>query len=754
MNQALPWIVLVVDDEPGVIEVTKLVLEDFTFRNRPLKLVTAQSAEQARAVLEAETDIALALIDVVMETEHAGLDLVRHIRNTLHNHDMRIVLRTGNPGAAPPLDIMRHMEVDDYKEKTELTAERLEILVLTGLRAYGHIKASDAKSRFLSTMSHEIRTPLNAIIGLSNLMLRTELQPRQHDYLTKIEGAGRHLLGVISDVLDFGKIEAGKLHLECIDFNLELLLNNVMGMIKNRAQDKGLELILDVAPGINPRLMGDPQRLSQILLNYVNNAIKFTEKGQVMITVNTLPCARADRVLLRFDVSDTGIGMAAEEASRLFQEFQQADSSTSRKYGGSGLGLAIAKNLAQLMEGEVGLTSTKGQGSCFWFTALLRQANNLRDGPLTLPAELQGTRVLVADDNAATRRLLSQKLRRLGLMVDEVSDGEAALQRYALALAEGRPHRMILMDWYMPVLDGIESARAIRRLRAPQPLSILCITGAMDEEIDAQIREVDFDGILPKPITTDRLFDAIHGELSKPVGSTPTTHAFTKPGTLAWGGKLAHKRVLLVEDDRTYRQIGTDLLSAGGVHTTIAINGEEALNKLALDTFDLVLMDIHMPVMDGVQAVQQLRQNPVLAHLPVVAMMTGSTFEQDTSWVNLGFNDWIRKPITPDALCQKLERWLLVPDAARVDVESGEPTATPAAPEPMRDGIGSDTPLERLCEMLEMGNADAIGWFRAHQSELRPLLGSRLGALKQALDAFDFEQALMVLAPFASARGN
>ena len=746
MNTAQPWTILVVDDDPGVIEVTQLVLEDFSYQGRPLRILTADSAERARQVLEAENSVALAIVDVVMETEHAGLDLVRHIRNTLHNHDMRIVLRTGNPGAAPPLDIMRHMEVDDYKEKTELTADRLEILVLTGLRAYGHIKASDAKTRFLSTMSHEIRTPLNAVIGLSNLVLRTELTPRQHDYLTKIESAGRHLLGVISDVLDFGKIEAGKMKLESVEFNLELLLNNVMGMVKTRAQDKGLELILDVASGINPLLSGDPQRLSQILLNYVNNAIKFTEHGQIMIMVNPLHGASAGNVMLRFDVSDTGIGMTAEETTRLFQDFEQADSSISRKYGGSGLGLAIAKNLARLMEGEVGVSSEKGKGSTFWFTAMLKLPSHRAGAPSMLPNQLKGARMLVADDNSTTRHLLARRLGRLGLDVDEVGDGEAAVTAYERSLTEGRPYRMILMDWYMPVLDGLQSARAIRRLAQKEPLSIVCVTGAMEEEIDAQIRETDFDGILSKPITTDQLFDAINGQLSKPAVEERDSSMTARIGptsSLAWEGRLAGKRVLLVDDDRLYRQIGAELLTVAGIHNTTAMNGEEAITKLAVATFDLVLMDIHMPVMDGVQAVHMLRQNPVLSHLPVLAMTAGTNFDQDTSWASMGFNDVLRKPITPETLYQKLERWLVV--------AHDRTGSAPQADGPTGVSAESIAAIAQLCKLLENGDSEANDFFREHVPLLRPVLGPRHQVVKHALEAFEFEQALDLLQPFLKA---
>ena len=411
------WTVLLVDDEQDVIDVTLMVLEDFEYMGKGLRILTANSGTAAREIFQNEGDIAVAFVDVVMETEHAGLDLIEFVRNELHNHDTRLVLRTGNPGAAPPLDIMRHMEVDDYKEKTELTAERLEISLLTALRAYRNIRASISKSRFVANMSHEIRTPLNAIIGLSSLVLRTELTPRQRDHVGKIESAGKHLLGVINDILDFSKIEAGKLKLEQIDFDLEVLLNNVMSMVVQRAQDKGLELLLDVPSDLRRDWCGDVQRLTQILLNYVNNAIKFTEAGEIQIRVSPVGSVTGQRQMLRFEVSDTGIGLTPQETSRLFQEFEQADASTTRQFGGTGLGLAIAKNLATLMGGEVGVTSEKGAGSVFWFTAILDLSQQGARRSLVPDEQYWGERVLVADDNHATRMLLVRKLQPQNITV-------------------------------------------------------------------------------------------------------------------------------------------------------------------------------------------------------------------------------------------------------------------------------------------------------------------------------------------------
>ena len=324
-------------------------------------------------------------------------------------------------------------------------------------------KANEAKSAFLANMSHEIRTPMNAVLGLSHLALKTDPSPRQRDYLVKIKSSGQHLLGIINEILDFSKIEAGKLSVESIEFDLDKVLENVSNLIAEKASDKGLELIFDIEPSVvSTRLRGDPLRLGQILINFCNNAVKFTEEGEVVIRAQVLEDS-GDSHLLKFSVSDTGIGMTEAQIGRLFQAFEQADTSTTRKYGGTGLGLAISKRLAELMGGDVGVTSELGKGSTFWFTARLGKGA-VAPRPNLLRSDLRGRRVLIIDDNSSARTVLSNMLTNMTFVADEAASGEEGIEMVRQAAERSEPYEIIFVDWQMPSLDGIETSKRILAL--------------------------------------------------------------------------------------------------------------------------------------------------------------------------------------------------------------------------------------------------------------------------------------------------
>jgi two-component system sensor histidine kinase/response regulator len=621
--------------------------------------------------------------------------------------------------AGRPVEVVGSWSDIDARKAAELACAAAQVELEKATAAA--LEANEAKSIFLANMSHEIRTPMNAIIGLSHLALKTDLTPRQRDYILKIKSSGQHLLGIINDILDFSKIEAGKLSIENIDFDLDKVLENVGNLMSEKASAKGLELIFEVEPAVFTHFRGDPLRLGQILINFCNNAVKFTEKGEVAVQVRVLE-DNADSQLVEFSVSDTGIGMTESQIERLFQAFEQADASTTRKYGGTGLGLAISKQLTELMGGQVSVESEPGKGSMFRFTARLDKGT-ATPRPRLLQSDLRGRRVLIIDDNPHARAVLANMLTNMTLVADEVASGEEAINMVRQAAEAGERYEIAFIDWQMPGMNGIETGKRIFALPGLEnPPHLVMVTAYGREEVLKQAEECGFENVLIKPVTSSILFDTAVVALGADRERTETAQA----GPSFDIDRMRGARILLVEDNEINQEVAMGQLEDAEVFADLAENGEVALRMIAENDYDAVLMDMQMPVMDGVEATRVLRADPRFQNLPIIAMTANAMASDRILCLEAGMNDHIAKPIDPDQLFGVLLRWIKRPDGegkamrdgARAPIAARSGDAEPSIPGiDVRAGLkrtgGNRKRYETLLRKFAEQQAETVASIRA-----------------------------------------